>query len=456
MSKVTNKQSHYERMTTAKEGPLIIKMAIPSIVTMLVTNVYNMADTAFVGKLGTSASGAVGIVFGFMGILQAIGFLFGQGSGSILSRALGSKNQEGANRAASTGLFFSGFFSLVAMILCFIFLDPLVHFLGSTDTIAPYAKTYISYILVAAPFIVTSFTMNNILRFEGRALLGTIGLMTGGILNILGDAILMFGFHMGIAGAGLSTCISQIISFCILVSMFVRKKSQIQLSPRYIHLKLNFFGDIVGTGLPSLIRQGLNSLAVIVLNMEAAPYGDAAIAAMSIVSRIIFFVFSISLGVGQGYQPVCGFNYGAKKYDRVRNSFRFSFVVGEIAMILLSGVAFFFSGNLIGIFRDDPLVIEIGTRALRLQLLSQLVTPICVVTEMTLQSTGKKLQASILSSLKSGVLFIPLLLFLASVRGLAGIQEAQPLTNVLVLLPSLYCMFRFFQSLTDAEAGKKK
>lgn len=439
-------------MTTSKEGPLIIKMAIPSIMTMLVTNIYNMADTAFVGKLGTSASGAVGIVFGFMGILQAIGFLFGQGSGALLSRALGGKDQEGANRAATTGLFCAGVLSIVAMILCFIFLDPLVRILGSTETIAPYAKTYISYILIAAPFIVTSFSMNNILRFEGRAFLGTMGLMTGGILNIIGDAILMFGLHMGIAGAGLSTCISQIISFGILASMFIRGKSQIQISPKYITLAPKKIGDIVGTGLPSLIRQGLNSLAVIVLNMQAAVYGDAAIAAMSIVSRIVFFVFSISLGVGQGYQPVCGFNYGAKKYTRVRNAFRFSFIVGELAMVALSAVAIFCSGSLIGVFRDDPLVIEIGTRALQLQLLSQLVIPITVVTEMTLQSTGRKFQASLMSSLKSGVIFIPVLLLLSMTRGLSGIQEAQPLANLLVLPPSLYCMYLFFKDLPKKES----
>lgn len=441
--------AHYVRMTEAKVEPLIIRMAIPSIITMLVTNIYNMADTAFVGQLGTSASGAVGIVFGFMAILQALGFLFGQGSGSILARQMGKQDYEGANRTASTGIFCVGALSLLLTVICFIFLDPLVRILGSTDTIAPYAKTYISYILISAPFIVMSFSMNNLLRFEGRAVLGTIGLMTGGILNILGDAVFMFGLNMGIAGAGLSTCISQIIGFVILLSMFLRRKSQIVLSYKYFTWDLNLLGDIIGTGMPSLIRQGLSSLAVIVLNMEAAIYGDAAIAAMSIVSRVVFFVFSMSLGIGQGYQPVCGFNYGAKKYDRLRRGFRFSFLFGECAMILFASIAFLFSGSIIGVFRADPLVISIGTRALRLQLLSHLATPFNVVSEMTLQSTGRKLQASILSSLKSGVIFIPLLMILANLRGLSGIQEAQPLTNLLTLAPSIYCAMRFFKELKE-------
>lgn len=443
--------SHYEKMTTSKEGPLIIKMAIPSILTMLITNIYNMADTAFVGQLGTSASGAVGIVFGFMAILQAIGFLFGQGSGSILSRKLGRKDNDAANVVASTGFFCAGIVSIIATVICFIFLDPMIRILGSTETIAPYVKIYVSYILIAAPFIVTSFTLNNILRFEGKAALGTIGMMTGAILNIIGDAVLMLGFNMGIAGAGLSTCVSQIVGFCILASMFIRRKSQIHLSIRYVRIDYKLILDIVATGLPSLIRQGLNSIAVIVLNMEAAVYGDAAIAAMSIVARIVFFVFSISLGVGQGYQPVCGFNYGAHRYDRVRRAFKFTFILGEAAMIILSGVAFFFSANLIGIFRDDPQVIAIGTRALQLQLISQLAMPISVVTEMTLQSTGKRVQASVLSSLKSGVIFIPLLLILASIRGIYGIQEAQPLTNIIVLIPCFYYMKKFFEELAELE-----
>ena len=272
-------------------------------------------------------------------------------------------------------------------------------------------------------------------------------MMTGAVLNIIGDAILMLVFHMGIAGAGLSTCISQIISFCILASMFIRRKSQIRLSIRYVKIDPRLILDIVGTGLPSLIRQGLNSVAVIALNMEAAVYGDAAIAAMSIVARIVFFVFSISLGVGQGYQPVCGFNYGAHKYDRVRRAFRFTFIFGECAMVILSGAAFFFSANLIGIFQNDPQVISIGTRALQLQLISHFATPLSVVTEMTLQSTGRKFQASLLSSLKSGVIFIPLLFILADVRGLSGIQEAQPLTNILVLAPCIYYMKKFFEDL---------
>lgn len=282
---------------------------------MLVTNLYNMADTAFVGRLGNSASGAVGIVFGFMSILQAAGFMFGQGSGSIISRSLGKKDEAMAQEIASKGFFSSFFVGCIILIFGFIFLEPLVYLLGSTKTIAPYAKTYISFILLIAPFTISSFTLNNILRYEGKAFFGMTGLFSGAVLNIAGDAFFMFKCNMGIAGAGLSTAISQIISFCILLSAFFTGKTTCKISLKLFLPDLKKILEIAATGISSLFRQGLSSLSAIILNYLAAYYGslefnnaDAAVAAMSIVSRIFFFMFSISVGVGQGFQPVSGFD----------------------------------------------------------------------------------------------------------------------------------------------------
>ena len=432
-------------MTKTPVSKLIIKLSVPAIISMMVTNVYNLVDTAFVGQLGNSASGAVGIVFGFMAVLQAIGFMFGNGSGSIISRLLGAKNNEQASKIASTGFFFSFIFgALVAVISAFV-LKPLVILLGSTDTILPYAQTYISYILVAAPFITASFTMNNLLRYEGKATLGMIGLITGAVLNMAGDPILMFGFNMGIAGAGLSTCISQIIGFFVLLSMFLLHKTQCRLSLKLILPKSLL--EILGTGLPSLLRQGLTSLSTVVLNNCAAVYGDAAVAAMSIVSRVIFFTFSFALGVGQGFQPVCGFNYGAKKYDRLKSAFYFSVILAEIIVVVMSIGLILFPGEIIRVFRDDNTVVEIGSRALVLQGIAQLFLPFCMITEMALQSVGKKLGASLLSTLRNGLFFIPLLLILSNIRGLSGIQEAQPLAVTLAVIPSAILAVRFFREL---------
>lgn len=432
-------------MTKTPVSRLIIKLSIPAIISMMVTNVYNLVDTAFVGQLGNSASGAVGIVFGFMAVLQAIGFMFGNGSGSIISRLLGAKNTEQASKIASTGFFFTLLFGAVVAIISAFVLKPLVMLLGSTETISPYAQTYISYILVAAPFITASFTMNNLLRYEGKATLGMIGLIVGAVLNIAGDPILMFGLNMGIAGAGLSTCISQIIGFFVLLSMFLLHKTQCRLSVKLIVPK--FLPEIIGTGLPSLLRQGLNSLSTVVLNNCAAVYGDAAVAAMSIVSRVIFFTFSFALGVGQGFQPVCGFNYGAKKYDRLKTAFYFSVMLAEIIVVVISVGLILFPGEIVRIFRDDNTVMEIGSRALVLQGIAQLFLPFCMITEMALQSVGKKLGASVLSTLRNGLFFIPLLLILSNVRGLSGIQEAQPLAVTLAVIPSAILAVRFFREL---------
>lgn len=442
-----NSITQYEKMTMTPVPALVVQLAVPTIISMLITNVYNMVDTAFVGTLGNSASGTVGIVFGFMSILQAVGFMFGQGSGSIISRKLGMQDEETAASLASTGFFLALGFGALIGIAGLIGLEPLVMLLGSTETIAPYAETYISCILAAAPFMVSSFVLNNILRYEGKAILGMIGLMTGSILNICGDALFMFGFHMGIFGAGLSTALSQTVSFCILLSMFLRGKTQCRLSIRRVSLKADLILDIVETGLPSMLRQGLTSLTTVLLNAQAAVYGDAAIAAMSIVSRIIMFVFSIAIGIGQGFQPVSGFNYGAGKFSRVRKAFAFTLALSEAMLIVMTVIVMLFSGELIQVFRDDAQVIEIGTRALRLQCIALLILPLSMVTEMLLQSTGQKFSASLLSSLRSGIFFIPALLLLARYRGLAGIQEAQPFAFVLSGFTAVFFAVNFFRKL---------
>ncbi len=436
----------YDRMTKTPVKSLIIRLAIPTMLSMMVTTIYNLVDTAFVGQLGTSASGAVGVVFGFMAIMQAFGFMFGQGAGSLLSRRLGEKDVDAASRVASTGFAASFTSGIIIAILGFIFEDRLIVMLGSTDTIAPYAKAYLNNIMFVAPFCASSFTLNNMLRYEGRAKLGMFGLLAGGILNIGGDALFMFGLGMGIAGAGLSTAISQVVGFLILLYMFLSGKTQSKLSFSNITLKERMLPEIVEIGFPSLLRQGLGSFATILVNFKAAEYAmDAGVSAMTIVTRVAFFLFAIALGIGQGFQPVCAFNYGAGKYKRQREAYRFTLLLATIVLAVLTVFAMIFSGGLVRIFRDDPAVIEIGTRALRLQCIAQLFLPVVMVTEMLMQSSGKKIPATVLSSLRGGVLFIPLLLILPPLRGLAGVQEAQPLSYLLSVPPALLMANSFFK-----------
>lgn len=446
--------SQYDRMTKTPIGKLLLIMSVPSIVSVLITNIYNLVDTAFVGQLGTSASGAVGIVFGFMAIIQAFGYLFGQGAGSVLSRALGEKDREKASLYTSVGFFSSFLLGLLITIAGFLFLDDVVMFLGSTKTIAPYAKTYITYILIATPFMSSSLTMDNMLRYGGKSMLGMIGLMVGAVMNMAGDPILMFGFKMGIAGAGLSTALSQIVSWGILLIMYLRGKTESKISLRYFkRISPKVLWNIVTTGFPSLLRQALNSITTVMLNAQCAGYGDAAVAAMSIVSRVIFFAFSVTLGIGQGFQPIAAFNYGAKKYTRLKKSYTFTTIVSESIMVVTCAVLFLFAPQLITLFRNDAEVIGIGTRALRLQAVATLVMPPIIVTEMLMQSTGKRLVATVMSTLRNGLLFIPALLILESVRELAGIQEAQPLSMLLTLPFAIIFAIWFFKKLPKEDGA---
>lgn len=450
-------QEQYIKMTQTPVQKLILKLAVPTILSMMATTIYNLVDTAFVGTLGNAASGAVGIVFGFMSILQAIGFMFGQGSGSLLSRKLGARDEEAASKTASTGFLCSFVLGGIVAVICYIFISPLVRILGSTETIAPYAETYIKYILATAPFVVSSFTLNNMLRFEGKARLGMIGLITGGVLNIFGDYCFMFKLNMGIAGAGLSTALSQVISFFILLFMFLKGKTLSKLSFRNFSPGNGLLREIILVGFPSMLRQGLSSITTILLNSQSAMFaGDAGVAAMSIVNRIAFFLFAIALGIGQGFQPVCAFNYGARKYKRQRDAYKFTMIISIIILAVLTVVTMIFSGNLIGLFRDDSEVIEIGTRALRILCVAQVFLPLCMVTEMLMQSSGKKAEAAVLSSLRGGLLFIPALLILPRLRGMYGVEEAQPLSIILAVIPAFFIARKYFRNTPNEDFPDEK
>ena len=430
-------QKQYEKMTTEPVGKLLFTLSVPTIISMMVTNIYNLVDTAFVGTLGTSESGATGIVFSYMAILQAVAFMCGQGAGSIMSRKLGAKDLEEASKYSSTGFFLSFGLGLLMAVFSFLLLEPLLYLLGSTKTIAPYAGTYIFFILLAAPFFTSSLTMNNLLRYEGKAKLGTIGLMIGALINIGADMVLIFGCKLGIAGAGIATAGSQLISFCILLSMFLRGKTQTKISVKYVAGDVQTVWNVAATGFPSLLRQMLNSVAAMLLNKASGMYGDEAVAAMSIVSRVSFFPMAVAIGIGQGFQPISSFNFGAGKISRVRKAFWSAFVGAECVLFLLSVPIFIFAGPVVGQLRDDPSVIELGIRALRLMCIGQLFVPLTMMVEMGFQSIGEKLLASFGSCLRSGLVFIPTLLVLKNLRGMSGVQEAQPLSFVFTFVVCL-------------------
>ena len=461
------KQDSIQRMLSEPVGPLILKNAVPTIITMMVTAIYNTADTFFVSKLGTSASGAVGIIFSLMALIQACGFTIGMGSGSIESRALGAKDFKKANTACSSAVFLAFFLGIIFSIFGTIFNRSLVLKLGATPTILPYALSYAKYIIFGIPFIVTSFVMNNLLRFQGKAAFSMIAMVSGGILNMFLDPLFIFVFNLGISGAAIATLVSQIFTFLVMLSMFIRKKSTAELSPKNISRNYRTYFDIITTGLPSLFRQGMAALSGIFLNISAAKYGamslslasssalacDAAVAGMAICNRIFMFILAVGIGLGQGFQPVCGFNYGAKEYGRVRQSYAFLVKVSALTMTFAAIFLFFFADEIVRFFRDDAAVITVGSLALRCQACLLPLHSLIFGTNMLFQTTGIKKSAAFLSSLRQGLFFIPLVFILPTLmplfgqEELLGVQLTQAISDALSALCTIPFVIRFFRRL---------
>lgn len=435
MRNTTSQSEKYQMMTEMPIPGLIGRLAVPTIVSMLVTSFYNMADTFFVGRIGTSATAAVGVAFPVMAIIQALGFFCGHGSGNSISRKLGAQENDAAEELAATGFFGGLLLGCLVLAAGIIFLTPLSRILGSTETILPYTKDYLRIILIGAPYMTAQFVLNNQIRFQGNAFYAMIGVGIGAVLNIVLDPVLIFGFHMGISGAALATVISQFVSFLLLLGG-VRFSGCIPVRLKNVRFSRELLLEIAGGGLPSLFRQGLGSIATMTLNIAANPYGDAAIAAMSVVSRISMFAISALIGFGQGFQPVCGFNYGARKYARVREAFWFCVKVSTLFLFLIAILGFLFSGHLIAIFRDDPEVIHIGTAALRFQCATLVLNGWIVMNNMMTQTMGKTLYASLLASARQGLFFIPILLIMPRFLGLMGIQMAQAAADVFAMLLS--------------------
>lgn len=439
---MTNSDHHYRKMTETPVSKLILKLGIPTTISMLITNIYNMADTYFVGTLGESAQAATGVLFTVQAIMQGIAFMLGHGGGTFIARALADRNEKEATKYISSAFFVGGLLGLIITVLGLTFLEPLVRFLGSTDTIVPHAKDYGMWILLAAPFIICSFILNNGLRYEGKAFYAMFGLTAGGLLNILGDYILVMKCGLGVYGAGLATAMSQVVSFAILLFMYL-KMAQSTIQFKEISRDFRLYLTIARVGLPSLIRQGLTSVTNGLLNNITKPFGDAAIAAMSVVSRYSSFLMCVGLGMGQGFQPVASFNYRAKKYDRVKKGLLFTTAFGLVFIGAMSAVSIVFAEPIISIFQKHPDVIRIGSKALRFAAVGMMFMPFSVPVNMLYQSIQQPTISSVLSLIRSGMVTIPLLLFSVPILGLLGIQIAQPTADIIAGLISIPFIIRF-------------
>ena len=438
-------KKQFDKMTKTPVEKLIASLALPTVISMMVTMIYNAADTFFVSKISVSASGATGIVFSLMAILQAFGFMYGHGAGSCISRKLGEKDIESARRYCSTSFFLSLATGLIITLFGLVFLTPFMRLLGSTETILPYAKNYALWILIAAPAMATSCVMNNIMRYEGMAKLAMIGLATGGILNIFLDPLLIFVFKLGISGAGIATAFSQYVSMAILLVFFLKKKTQSRIALRYFTPRAKLIWEIISVGVPSFARQGLNSVSTMFLNIMAAPYGDACIAAMSIVAKLFMFMFSVCIGIGQGFQPVCSFNYGAKEYERVKKAIKFLWIFATAVVSAIALIVFILAPQVVRIFRTEKLIVQIGTTALRYLCVATCFMPTLTCANMTFQSTGKSGKAFFLACAQNGLFFIPLILILPRFLGITGIEIAQPISFLVASVISVPFLVRFYK-----------
>ena len=437
-------------MTETPIPKLVATLAVPTVISMLVSAVYNSADAYFVSRIGTSASGAVGVVFSLMAIIQAIGFTIGMGSGSIISRLLGEKKGDEASEFATSALFSGITFGILLILVMSVNIPFFMRSFGATETILPHAVNYGRYIIYGAPFMMGVYALNNILRYQGNAKFGMLGVASGAIINIGLDPLFIFTFGLGTAGAAIATLVSQIISFCILLSFFLAGKSAVKLSFSKISHKPKTYLLIFKTGLPSLARQGFASIAVTLLNRSAAVYGDAAVAAMSIVGKVFMMIFAVMLGIGQGFQPVVGMNYGAKKYDRVKSAFFFTFSLCLLVALVLGIPVFIFAKRIMAIFtKDDMKVIEYGITALRAQCFALLLIPANNIISMTLQITGRSWTATLISCMRQGIFFIPLILILPTYFGLFGVQCAQPIADAITSLCAIPFGVQFLKSLKE-------
>lgn len=455
---MTKEEKQYTLMTETKIPKLITFLAIPTVISMLITALYNFGDTYFITMLkNDSITAAVNVVFPLMTIIQAIGFMIGMGAGSIIARLLGKHLVNEANKVANSALFSAISIGTLIMIFGLIFIDPLMIVIRASATVRDYAKDYAFYIILASPIMMGSYVLNNALRAEGKAKLSTIGMVIGVILNLILDPIFIFALNLGIKGAAMATAISMLIGFIIMLSFYLTNKTVVKLGVKNISFKLNDYGLIFIIGLPSLLRQGLASIATIILNDQAYTYGgDPGTAAMGVVAKITQIIFMIMLGIGQGYQPVVGYNYSAKKYKRVKDAFWFMLIMSSIIMLVGSAILAISSHGLITILVHDDSGINIGIKTLLFQCIGLVFCPLGVACNMSFQSLGKKFRAILVSCLRQGICYIPFIILLPLSMGVLGVEISLMIADVLTFIICIPFAISFLKEINNHQEETKE
>ncbi len=455
MKREKGPELEYKRMTEESVTKLVVTLSLPTVLNQMISSIYNMADTFFVSSLGESVIGAVSIVFALQSIIQAVGFGLAMGAGSLVSRCLGKKENDAASKYASSAFFSAVFLGLLITALGFIDLEGLLLFFGSTETILPYAKDYAVIILAGAPIMCSSFVLTNILRAEGKAITSMLALTSGGLVNIILDPVFIFALDLGVRGAALATVLSQCVSFLILISFYLTKRSIVKLSARRLSRRLADYGVIVKTGLPTVFRQGLGSLATTLLNMQVKVYGDAAIAAVGIANKVYMLLRSFVIGIGHGFQPVAGYNYGAGKWGRVKKAFWVATALGTAVSCTAAAVLLIFPREIIMLFNPETeRAVEVGARMLIFLGAALPALGYSTFVNQLYQSLGYVKGATVLASCRQGIFFIPLILILPRVIGLDGILLTQPISDILTFLISIpFNVYFLKRVLSRGESG---
>ena len=439
---LTSEEQH-RRMLQTPVPKLVLSLAAPTVASQLISIIYNTADTYFVSQISTSASAAVGVVFSLSSIIQAYGFGVAMGASSLISLRLGEKKDRDANGYASSGFFAELVGGLLILIFGLLFLEPLMRVLGATETMLPHACAYGRIILMGAPIMCCSFVLNCVLRAEGAAVVSMVGLCSGGLINIALDPLFIFTFEMGTAGAAIATVASQCVSLVILSISFLRGRSIVH--PKYVSCHMRDYGQIIAVGFPTIARQGMASLASALMNIQGAIYGDAAVAALTISNKIYLLVRNVMIGIGQGFQPVAGYNYGAGDRKRTREAFLFATKLGTGICILAAGVIAAFAGSIIAWFRNDEQVVAIGRVALLYACAVMPFMAYSTFVNQLYQCLGFKLPATVLASLRQGICFLPLIFILPHYLGLAGVQATQPASDLLTFFICIPFQIAFFR-----------
>lgn len=453
---MNNQNKKMELLGSASIPKALLAMGIPTMIGMLVNAIYNIVDAYFVGGLGKSQMGAISIVFPLSQVIVGLGLLFGNGAASYISRLLGRGDKEKANKVASSALYSSLFLGMIIIVLSMIFLEPILKLLGATNSIMPYALTYASIYILSCIFNVFNVTMNNIVTSEGAAKTTMCALLIGAILNIALDPLFIYTFHLGVAGAAIATAISQIVSSIVYLIYILKKKSVFQFQIKDCTYNKEVMSEILKIGIPTLIFQILTSLSISLINNAAGHYGDGAIAGMGVVTRLISMGSLTVFGFIKGFQPIAGYSYGAKKFDRLYKAIQISILWSTLFCVIFGLIVFIFSKPIVSQFTNgDAQIISIGSRALKMNGISFMLFGFYTVYSSLFLALGKGKEGFILGACRQGICFIPIILILPAIWGLNGIMYAQPIADVLsaiisvFMAISLHKQFYFMQTQTS-------